>query len=340
MKNIIFNIFFAILFILGFYLGGFASFYADNPRFNLSANAAMTPDRESGNSSARLASLLSGTLAFDFGGETESETEEKPANPTTDYTTNVPVLASDSGEKVKIKNDTPYEVDIDELLAEPLVMHSDKMKVLILHTHTSESYTPSEAYPYNMTDSYRTSDEERNVVAVGNVIERVLKESGIDVIHDRTSHDYPSYTGSYRRALETIDRNLAQNPDITMVLDIHRDAIADGNGNYMKTEAVIDGETCAQAMLVVGTDYGGLEHPNWRENLKYALHIGQTMCKKYPSLAREIHLREERFNGHAREGAMIIEVGSNGNTLDEALKCAEYVGDCIASMITELSQPS
>ena len=191
MKNTILNIFLAVLFVFGFYLGSFVSFYEDNPCFNLSANAAMTPDRGDGDSLMRLSSLLSGTLSLNFEEEAVPEPEEEPAAPTPDYTTNIPVLTSDSGEKVKIKNDTSYEVDIEELLSEPLVVHSDKIKVLILHTHTSESYTPSEAYPYDMTDSYRTSDEERNVVAVGNVIERVLKENGIEVIHDKTSHDYP-----------------------------------------------------------------------------------------------------------------------------------------------------
>lgn len=333
MKNTVVNILLAIPFIFGFYFGSSISFHKDNPLFDLSANAAMTPSSTESDSLSKLSSILSGTLRLDLEEQVPVEQESTPS-PTPDYTTNAPVLASNSGEKVSIKNDTPYEVNVDELLSEPLVKHSDKIKVLILHTHTSEAYTPSENYPYDMTDSYRTNSEERNVVAVGNVIENVLKESGIEVIHDKTSHDYPSYRGSYRRALETIDRNLAENPEITLVLDVHRDAITDESGNYLKTQAIIDGVTCSQAMLVVGTDYGGLEHPNWRENLKYALHIQKIMCEKYPSLARDIHLREERFNGHAREGAMIIEVGSNGNTLDEALKCAEYVGQCIAQMIT------
>ncbi|MBQ7717791.1 MAG: stage II sporulation protein P [Clostridia bacterium] len=339
MKNTIINIVLAIFFIFGFYFGSTVSFNRDNPVFDFSANAAMIPESDKKDSLYKLSSILSGTLRLDLDNSEKDETESAPS-PTPDYPKNTPVLASNAGEKLNIKNDTPYDVNIDELLAEPLLKHSDKIKVLILHTHTSEAYTPSENYPYDMTDSYRTRLEDRNVVAVGNVIENILGDNGIEVIHDKTSHDYPSYTGSYRRALETIEKNLAANPDISLVLDIHRDAIADENGNYLKTQAVIDGNTCAQAMLVVGTDYGGLEHPNWRENLKYALHIQKIMCKKYPSLARDIHLREERFNGHAREGELIIEVGSNGNTLDEAIKCAEYVANCIVQMINEESQTS
>ena len=232
---------------------------------------------------------------------------------------------------IYIQNDTPYSFDIDELLETP-VRFDKNASVLIYHTHTSEAYTPSEKYSYTSDDPYRSTDAAFNTVLIGNRISDILTERGVSVIHDPTGHDYPSYSGSYDRSLATIEKNLAENPSIALVLDIHRDAITDEHGNYLKTYMPASDPPCAQALIVVGTDNGGLYHPDWQENLKVGIGLQQIMNEKYPSLARPLHLRTERFNGHASKGALLLEIGSNGNTTEEALACAELVADCIACL--------
>lgn len=235
---------------------------------------------------------------------------------------------------IYINNDTGYSFDLEGLLNESLgLKKSGGPMVLILHTHTSEAYTPSEDYSYEPSDPYRTENPKYNVTAVGKKIEDALISRGIGVIHDKTSHDYPSYSGSYKRAMETIEKNLSKYPSIRFVLDIHRDAISDTNGEYLKTTAEIEQKKHAQIMIVVGTDRGGLEHPNWQQNLKSGLKLQRAIINKYPDLARPLHLREERFNGHTSPGALLIEMGCNGNTLNEALLSAELLGECMADMI-------
>ncbi len=234
---------------------------------------------------------------------------------------------------IYVTNDSGYSFDLGALLNESLSIEKESPAVLIIHTHTSEAYTPTENYMYQESDPYRTENPEFNITLTGEKIAETLTARGIGVIHDTTSHDYPSYSGSYRRAMETIEKHLAENPSIRFVLDIHRDAIPDTDGSYLKTTAEVHGKKCAQVMVVVGTDRGGLEHPDWIKNLQAGLKLQRAIVNKYPGLARPLHLREERFNGHTSHGALLIEVGSNSNTMDEALISAKLLGECIADMI-------
>ena len=238
-------------------------------------------------------------------------------------------MTSGQSEKVQIKNDSGYEINIEELLmAKPSDFKGGA--VLIVHTHTSEAYTKDKNDFYDESEPYRTQNSAKNIVAVGRELSKVLTERGVKVFHDETYHDYPSYTGSYKRSLGTVEKNLSEHPEILLVLDIHRDALQNENGTYMKTRAE---EGCAQAMVVIGTDAGGLEHKNWRENLSWGLKIQKATKEKYPYLMRNLHLCAERYNGHTSGGSMIIEVGSNGNTLSEAIKCVRLLGECIADVI-------
>ena len=116
------------------------------------------------------------------------------------------------------------------------------------------------------------------------------------------------------------------------MLDIHRDALQSESGEYMKT---IADDGCAQAMIVIGTDGSGLVHDNWRKNLALGIKLQKIANDTYPSLMRPIHLCNERYNGHMSQGAMILEIGSNMNTLPEAGKCAQLLGECIAKLIKE-----
>jgi len=251
------------------------------------------------------------------------------------YDTYVPEPATLGG-SLQIKNSTSYTFDADALLSAPFPLQDGQPKVLILHTHTSEAYAPDEKYIYTPSDAYRTEDPAFNVCRIGRALAESLEAAGISTLHDTTSHDYPSYSGCYGRSLETIEKNLALYPTIDVVIDLHRDAISAPDGGYMKTAAEINGKTAAQALVVVGTDAGGLPHPNWQKNLSLGLKVQKTLCDMYPGLARPLHLRTERFNGHAAEGALLIEIGSNGNTMEEALYSAELVGQALSKTLLSL----
>ena len=330
------NIITSILFIIGFFAGSSMLPQKTDIDLCLSANAAMTGDLKNVTLFKDYSYLASNIIPTHPSSATYENSPTPDPSPSPAAVAEAPpdaaVLPNSSGDSIQIKNDSGYEINTEELLSEPLTLREGDIKVLIVHTHTSEAY----AEQYCETDSYRSENDSENVISVGDVIENELKENGIGVVHDKTYHDYPSYSGAYRRALETINSNLEKYPSITLVLDIHRDAISDGNGGYMKTLAEINGEKCAQGLIVIGTDAGGLEHQRWRENLKFGLRLQKIMCEKYPSFARPLHLRSERFNGQVREGAMILEIGSNGNSLEEAKTAARYMGDCLVTLINSL----
>ena len=151
------------------------------------------------------------------------------------------------------------------------------------------------------------------------------------MIQDRSLHDYPSYSGAYASARESIETILADNPSICLVLDLHRDAIPTGSGQ-MDTSATVNGQESAQLMLVVGTDAGGLDHPNWEQNLSLALKLQLQLEKAHPGLCRPLNLCAERFNGDASPGALLIEVGAAGNTHHEALLAAQALADGIIAL--------
>lgn len=241
-----------------------------------------------------------------------------------------------SGEMLLIKNSTPYKVDTSALLSMPLSLSESEPKVLILHTHTSEAYAQSEDYAYTPSDPYRTENPAFNICRVGAALSESLTQNGITAIHDTTSHDYPSYSGCYNRSLSTVEKNLEAHPSIEIVIDLHRDAISASDGSYLKTAAEIEGETAAQVLVIVGTDAGGLSHPDWQKNLALGLRVQKDLCEMYPGLARPLHLRTERFNGHATPGALLIEIGSNANTMEEALLGARLFGNSLAKTLHSL----
>ena len=195
-------------------------------------------------------------------------------------------------------------------------------QVLIVHTHGSEAYTMPPGREYEASGESRTTDTNYNVVRVGDEIAEILTQHGISVIHDRSMYDYPQYNGAYDRSLAAIENYLAQYPSITFVLDIHRDAISDSEGNPYKVISQVPEGTAAQMTFVMGTDGGGLSHPQWLENLKLAAAVQNTLLTDYPTLMRPITVRNSRYNQHCTTGSMLVEVGAAGNSLDEALLAA------------------
>lgn len=244
-----------------------------------------------------------------------------------------------SSSKLSIKNETKYSVNAEEILKSEIKFDISPKhpSVLIVHTHGSESYTPSAAYNYEPASNYRTQDDKYNMIRVGNELEKYLKSGGINVIHDKTINDYPSYNDSYNKTERVIKQNLEKYPTVKIVLDIHRDAVGDNN-NGVKFTTSVNGEKAAQVMIVCGSDQN-LENPYWRTNFSFALKIQQYFEKEYPMFLRPLNLRKERFNMHLTKGSLLFEVGTNYNTLDEALASARILGTGLATVIKELSQP-
>ena len=220
-------------------------------------------------------------------------------------------------------------------LGEPFAaaLTEEEPQILILHTHGSEAYTPVPGTEVVWSGDYRTTDTRYNVVKVGDEMAAAFGEAGISVLHDRTLYDYPSYSGAYDRALAAIQSYLAQYPSIRFILDVHRDAIEDGQGNQYKVVSPIEGVgTAAQMTLVVGSDGSGLTHPDWMENLRLAVALQQDILTEYPTLMRPLLLRNSRYNQHATTGSLLVEVGAAGNAPEEAA----LAGRLFAQRMTEV----
>lgn len=199
-------------------------------------------------------------------------------------------------------------------------------KFLIFHTHTSETYTINKE---EYSDYYRTQNEKYNMLSVGNALSKALISKGYKVLHEKTVHDFPSYNGAYKSSLKTVT-NCLEKDDFDIILDIHRDAIS-SNENFRPTVEVNE-KSAAKLMFVVGTNAAGLSHDNWMENLKLAIMIQNRAEEMYPGLFREIHLSNSRYNQQVSDGALILEVGATGNTLEEAQNAMALLAEVISSM--------
>ncbi len=205
-------------------------------------------------------------------------------------------------------------------------------QVLIVHTHGCEAYTMPVGEEYEASDDHRTLDERYNVVRVGDEIARVLESAGIGVVHDRTLHDYPNYSGAYNRSLATVENALKENPSLVYILDVHRDAVSDADGSQYKLLCAEEPDA-AQLEFVIGSNGGGLSHDRWRDNLRLACAVQATVLRDHPTLMRPIIVRNSRYNQQVSPGALLLEVGTAGNSLDEALVAARLFAQGFAETI-------
>lgn len=252
---------------------------------------------------------------------TENNVEVAQTNVKTEVVTNNPLTESYNVQygAVKIKNQTSYTLTEDMLNPDIAI---ENKNVLLFHTHSCESYTASEQYPYTPTGNFRTTDLNFSVTRVGTELETQLKQYGYSVYHDSSYHDYPAYNGSYTRSLQTVENILKTYP-ADIIMDVHRDAIG-SREDYAPTVKIGD-DYAAQIMFVIGTNAGGLNHPNWNQNLKFAIKVQQKAEEMYPGLFKPIMLTTSRYNQHTGKYASIIEVGATGNTLDQCLTSMKYL---------------
>jgi len=239
---------------------------------------------------------------------------------------------------ITVKNKTDMSINATALLNAPLTLAftPNAPSVLIIHTHTSEAYTQTDANAYTPSDPYRTQEQDKNIVAVGNVVADILRANGISVIHDAGVYDYPEYNGSYTRSYTVVESYIEQFPSIICVLDIHRDAAENSDGSQYRTKAVINGVEMAQVSIVVGSNAQDT-HDNWRGNLTFALRLAYQINADAPELLRPVSVATYRYNQNLAPAALIIEVGSAGNTLEEALDAAAVFADSFVNLVKELN---
>ena len=243
-----------------------------------------------------------------------------------------PVFSEQDATRISITAGFSYTADLGALITKPLTwdLTGDAPKVLIVHSHGSESYQPNGNY--QETTAYHTLNTDYNMISIGNQVTEILDAAGISVIHDTTLHDNPSYNASYNNSRASVQAYLEKHPSICLVLDLHRDSIEDEKGNQVAQTVFAEGQTLAPLMLVVGTDYGGLTHPDWQENLALALKLQTQLEDICPGICRNINLRTQRFNQDLSPGAMLVEVGASGNTRQQALASAQVLAEAVISL--------
>lgn len=254
---------------------------------------------------------------------------------------NSPYTAPSSYNGVYLKNNTELSISIKNFLEGKInfkIKKNSEPQVLILHTHATETFKTDEKDYFTASFSSRSSNNAQNMVSVGKIVEEKLNAKGIKTLHDTTLHDYPSYSKSYSRSAATIKEYLKKYPTIRVVLDLHRDAVTKENGDKVKLVTEIGGKKAAQVMLVMGSQSGSVTNfPNWEENFKLAVKLQQTIEKKYPTLARPLMLMSKTYNQNLTTGSLLIEFGTDANTLSEAHYSAEMVGESLAELLGSLS---
>ncbi len=227
---------------------------------------------------------------------------------------------------VPIYNTSGAEVDAQRLMQKSLDFPiSREPQILIVHTHATEAYCQS--------PDARSTDTNENVVHIGSILAKTLQENGINALHDETLIDAMGYYDAYAHAAEVIEGYLSEYPSIRMVIDVHRDSVADSSGAQIALRTQIEGQPAAQLMLVMGTDRGGHYHPNWEENLAFALKL-QSVCEgKSPGIFRDLTLRAQRYNQHLTPHSILLEVGTAGNTLQEAETSIRFFAKSLAELL-------
>lgn len=261
-----------------------------------------------------------------------SAPEETTQPQETTLSPELPVFAPADSALVSVNSRWQYDADITALLAAPLSwdLTGGEPKVLIFHSHATESYRNTENY--TQTAPYRTLSRDYNMVSVGAHLKEILEDAGIGVIHDTTLYDHPSYNDSYGNARQGVQELLDQYPTVELVLDLHRDSLTDNSGEELSTRIDTPTGSAARIMMVVGTDANGLSHPLWQQNLSLAVKLHARLEQNTPGICRPINLRRERFNQDLSTGALIVEIGSAGNHRQEALLAAELLGNAIIDL--------
>ena len=244
-------------------------------------------------------------------------------------------------ENICVKNTTETKtLNIEKVLKEPLELSINKSKpaVLIFHSHTSEGYEMIDREWYAADRTSRSNDENINIVRVGTEIADYLRASGYTVIHDKTIHD-KSYNDSYPSSRKTVEKHLEEHPEIQIVLDIHRDSVTQNNGDKLKFINTIGGKKAAQLMIITGAEEGKVtDFPDWEYNLRFALQLQKKCVEMFPGLMRPVLFSQRKYNMDMTRFSLLIEMGSEANTLEEACYSGRMLASALAALMDEYTK--
>lgn len=234
-----------------------------------------------------------------------------------------------------IRNTTDYDLDPETILGSVLpftLEDNHSVQVLVYHTHTCERYLTEDTGLYYDDYYPRSTDGDLGVMAVGEKLVETLKAHGIGAVHDTTLHDYPSYEGSYARSWDTIMKYKEKYPTIKVTIDLHRDAMTSDDGTKYKPTFEHDGKKASQIMIMAGYDTeGGFDF--WDENLIFAMQLQKKCEDLYPEMTRPLNFGEYTYNMNFNNGSLLIEVGTDANTVEESCRSGEYLGKALAALL-------
>lgn len=237
-----------------------------------------------------------------------------------------------SNKKILKQSEKTPDIDIE--------LNSESPQVLIYHTHTTESFEPYSRDYYDKSFSCKSTDAEKNMIRVGNAICKQLEKNGIKTVHSTTIHDYPDYNSAYDLSYNTVSKILKKYPSIKVVLDIHRDAIEKENGLRLSPITEVNGKRAAQLMIISCADYpdGSMGMPNYLENLTFACSLQSQIESDYPGLERPILFDYRNYNQSLSTGALLVEIGSHGNSLDEAVYTGKLFGKSLSRDLINMAE--
>lgn len=239
---------------------------------------------------------------------------------------------------VEVDNKTETVISLKELLSVKPAYNkitNAEPYILIYHTHSTEGYEMLDLGWYSNQYNSRTSDKAKNMIRVGDELTKTLEEAGFKVIHDRNIYD-SSYNGAYSRSRVSVEKYLKQYPSIQITLDVHRDAIHYESGTKCKPTAVINGKKAAQVMIISGCEGDGVENfPSWKKNLVFALGLQSSAEEKYNGLMRPVFFCNRKYNMDVTPCSLLLEFGTDANTLEEAVYSAQLIGDALGEMLNK-----
>lgn len=251
-----------------------------------------------------------------------------PTNPYSQIISGFPVLQARSGKTVQYVTEeeafyaSAFVSDIWQHKFEKImgVTVSEQTQVLLYHTHNAETYLPTAGVS-------KVTGENGGVAQAAQLFQKALQQKyGIRTVHSTELHDYPNWNRAYQNSLATAQQLIKANPDVKAVFDVHRDA---GFSSKQPTTTTINGKSAARIMLVIGAN-----HDNWKANLAFARQLEAKCNELYPGLLRDnIHIKETgRYNQQVHPRAVLLEIGSDLNTQEEA----DYAMECFAQVVYEV----
>ena len=226
---------------------------------------------------------------------------------------------------------------VDNLPPQSIDLSGSDPRILIYHTHTTEAYLPTDAHRYTETSAWRTNDNSANIVAIGDYLTELLREKyNINVIHDITNHEPPKLSTAYTRSLSTMEYYKKHYPSITMYIDVHRDAYGTSSTTEPTDFIIVNGKEVARMMFVVGTGEGATgtgfgDMPDFASNYALARRITERLLKVDSHLMRNIRVKTGRYNQHISSACLLVEIGHNANTFEQARGAIELLAAAIAA---------